>query len=559
MNQTLGKLLGLHRALWDYDTWYRYACLIAPQALSIAALFLVLSDASGPPAAPWVKPTQTSQQSAPPANPDVPLCMNIGPINQRGEACDRLIKSGRLTGVDLAGAYLGRGIMKQIAKETDPAIADYTEAIRLDATLAGAYANRGGVYLDKNDLANAEKDIDKAIDLSPGKRYAFAFAMKGELRRQQGKLSEALTHVDKALEIDKDLAYAKSIRDSIQADIKRAEDEKKRPQSSNQVTPPPRREDPMDAHRERAFAELEKGDNDMALALFNEVILGGNPISNDYSNRGTAYANKRQFDLAMEDFNRAIDFKTHTWYPHLKRGEIYAQRGDTARAMTDFNAAIRDHAGNDSRIYYQRGRIYLRQQQWRPAHDDFDKVVELEPNYAEGYMWRAQAAADDTRALMERCQRDSQSGSRQTMIGGPCSMRISFDGALADLRTAIAKKPGLADAHYDMGRILADLDRCNEAVDAYSEAIRANPNFSYAYNNRGVCYLKLDRRDRALADFSDAIRADPRNKIAWTNRGEWREKARERREAIDDFRQALAVDPQHTPAREGLRRLGVRQ
>ena len=295
----------------------------------------------------------------------------------------------------------------------------------------------------------------------------------------------------------------------------------------------------------------------MALALFSEVILGGNPISNDYSNRGTAYAAKRQFDLALDDFNRAIRIDPHTWYPHLKRGEIYAQRGDTARAMTDFSAAIRDHAGNDSRIFYQRGRIYLQQQQWRPAQEDFDKVLELEPDYAEGYMYRAQASAGEMRAVMENCRR--QSSDRSTLVGGPCSRPMTFSAALTDLKTAVAKKPGLADAHYDMGRILSDLDRCDEAIDAYSEAVRANQSFSYAYNNRGVCYLKLNRRDRALADFSDAIRTDPRNKIAWTNRGEMREKARERREAIDDFRQALAIDPQHAPARDGLRRLGVRQ
>jgi tetratricopeptide (TPR) repeat protein len=445
--------------------------------------------------------------------------------------------------------------MKQVDTQPDAAIADYTEAVKLNPDHYNAYAQRGGQYLAKNDFANAEKDIESAIEKSPGRVNAFGLALKAELRRKQGKLQEARDHVTKALELQKDLEYAKLVQKEIEEDIKRQRAAVKPPSPPQ----PPRREDPTDKLRERAFGELQKGDNDMALALFSEVILGGNPISNDYSNRGTAYANKRQYDLAMDDFNRAIDINPHTWYPHLKRGEIYAQRGDTARAMSDFGAAIRDHAGNDSRIFYQRGRIYLRQQQWRLASDDFDKVVELEPNYAEGYMYRAQASAGDTRALMERCQRDSQSGSRQTVVGGPCSMRISFDGSLTDLRTAVAKKPGLADAHYDMGRILADLDRCDEAIDAYSEAIRANQNFSYAYNNRGVCYLKLNRRDRALADFSDAIRADPRNKIAWTNRAEMHEKARDRREAIADFRQALAIDPQHAPARDGLRRLGGRQ
>jgi tetratricopeptide (TPR) repeat protein len=555
MNQTLGKVLGLHRALWDHDTWYRYAWLIAPQAVSIAGLFLVLSDAGGPPAAPWVKPTQTAQRPAPPPNPDYQLCMNVGAIKPRGEACDRLIQSRRYAGADLGAAYFGRGLMRQIDNQPDAAIADHSEAVKLNPDHYNAYAQRGGQYLMKNDLANAEKDIETAIEKSPGKVNAFGLALKAELRRKQGKLQEAQDHVAKALELQKDLEYAKLVQKEIEEDIKRQRASVKPPSPPQ----PPRQEDPTDKLRERAFAELQKGDNDMALALFSEVILSGNPISNDYSNRGTAYANKRQYDLAMDDFNRAIDIRTHTWYPHLKRGEIYAQRGDTARAMTDFNAAIRDHAGNDSRIFYQRGRIHLRQQQWRLAQDDFDKVLELEPNYAEGYMYRAQASAGDTRALMERCQRDSQSGSRQTVVGGPCSMRISFDGALADFRSAVAKKPGLAEAHYDMGRILYELDRYDEAVDAYTEAIRANPNFSYAYNNRGLCYLKLNRRDRALADFSDSIRTDPRNKIAWTNRGEMHEKARDRREAIADFRQALAIDPQHGPAREGLRRLGGRQ
>jgi tetratricopeptide (TPR) repeat protein len=559
MNQALGKLLGLHRALWDYDTWYRYAWLVAPQAVSIAGLFLVLSDAGSPPTAPWVKPTQTTQRPAPQPNPDVPLCMNPNPSAKlRGEACDRLITAGRLTGAELAAAYEGRGIMK-MAGQTDAAIADFTEALRLNPKSFSAYAARGSQYLNKDDLASAEKDIENAIEFSPGKSNAFALAQKAELLRRHKKLSDAQTFVTKALELQKDMEYAKIIQKNIEKDV---EEERKRQQAT--VKPPsppqpPRREDPTDKLRERAFAELQKGDNDMALALFSEVILSGNPISTDYSNRGTAYFNKRQVDLAMDDFNRAISMSSHTWYPHLKRGEILVQRGDYAGALNDFNSAIQQHAGKDIQLFYQRGRIYLRQQQWRSAQDDFDKVLELEPDYAEGYMYRGQAAAGNTRAVMERCQRDNQSGNRQTLIGGPCSVRMSFDGALADLRTAVAKKPVLGDAHYDIGRILADLDRCNEAVDAYSEAIRANANFSYAYNNRGVCYLKLNRRDRALADFSDAIRTDPRNKIAWTNRGEMRENARQRREAIDDFRQALAVDPQHAPARDGLRRLGVRQ
>jgi tetratricopeptide (TPR) repeat protein len=556
MKATFGKVLGVHRALWDFDTWYRYAWLAAPQAVSIAALFLVFSDAGPPPAAPWVKPLPGTAQP----NPDHPLCMNANPdAKLRGEACDRLIKSGRLTGVDLAGAYLGRGVMKQGAKQVDEAIADYSEAIRLNPKEAGALAARGSQYLSKNDLASAEKDLESAIEISSGYTRAYAFALKAELRRRQGKLPEAQTHVDKALELQKDMEYAKLVRDSILADIKSAEERTKRPQTSPEAKPPPRRDDPSEAMRTRAYASLQKGDHDLAIAEYTELILGGSRVSGDYANRGTAYASKQQLDLAMADFNQAIGLSGHTWYPHLKRGEIHVRRGDLARAMTDFDAAIRDHAGNDSRIFYQRGRIFLQQQAWGPALDDFDKLVQLAPDYAEGYLLRAQASAGNTRAVLENCRRQNAQPDRNTLVGGPCSRPMNFSMALDDLKTAISRKPELAEAHYETGRILYDLNRHGEAVDAYSQALRVSPNYSYAYNNRGVTYLKLNRRDRALADFTDAIRADPRNKIALTNRGEMRESARQRREAIEDFRAALAVDPQHTPALDGLRRLGVRQ
>jgi tetratricopeptide (TPR) repeat protein len=549
MNATLGKALGLHRALWEYDAWYRYAWLAAPQALSIAALFLVLSDAGAPPAAPWVKPMPSASQT----NPDFQPCMSVGDLKKRGEACDRLIKSGRLSGNELAEAYFGRGLMNQSANQVDAAIADYSEALKLNPRHSVAASSRGGQYLSKNDFANAEKDIDNAIETSGSNRAALALAIafKAELRRAQGRLAEAQKEIDRALEIQKDFPFGQSVRDSIQADVKRAEEKNRKP-------PPQVKEDPSDALRKRALADLQKGDHDMALAQFNELILSGSQNSSDYANRGTAYAGKRQFDLAMEDFNRAIGLNPHSWYPHLKRGEIYAQRGDQARAMTDFNAGIKDHNGNDSRLFYQRGRIYLRQEAYSSALADFDKVVELEPNYAEGYMWRAQASAGEMRGIMENCRRSQSNQGGRQVIGGPCSMRMSFDTALADLRTAIAKKPDLAAAHYEIGRIMFDLSRWEEAIDAFSDAIRAWPNYADAYNYRGICNGKLQRRDRAVADFSDAIRIDPRNTAALANRGEMRESAGQRRQAIEDFRQAYEVDRQYAPAVNGLKRLGVR-
>jgi tetratricopeptide (TPR) repeat protein len=45
------------------------------------------------------------------------------------------------------------------------AIADFTEAIRLDPNYMGAYINRGSVYHDKGDIQKANKDFAFAESL----------------------------------------------------------------------------------------------------------------------------------------------------------------------------------------------------------------------------------------------------------------------------------------------------------------------------------------------------------------------------------------------------------
>ena len=61
--------------------------------------------------------------------------------------------------------------------DTDRAIADYTEAIRLDPKLANAYNNRGTAYRDKGDTDRAIADFTEAIRLDP--KYANAYVNRG--------------------------------------------------------------------------------------------------------------------------------------------------------------------------------------------------------------------------------------------------------------------------------------------------------------------------------------------------------------------------------------------
>jgi len=92
----------------------------------------------------------------------------------------------------------------------DEAVAEYSEAIKLDPELARAYSKRGWTYtmLGKLDLALA--DLDKAIELDPG--LVEAYSHRAAVHHSQGQWDLAIADLNKAIELDPGLAAAYSNR-----------------------------------------------------------------------------------------------------------------------------------------------------------------------------------------------------------------------------------------------------------------------------------------------------------------------------------------------------------
>ena len=70
-------------------------------------------------------------------------------------------------------AYNNRGFARADKKEYDKAIADFSEAIRLDPKDATAYYNRGIAWAGKNEYDKAIADYSEAIRLDPKDASAY--------------------------------------------------------------------------------------------------------------------------------------------------------------------------------------------------------------------------------------------------------------------------------------------------------------------------------------------------------------------------------------------------
>jgi tetratricopeptide (TPR) repeat protein len=77
-------------------------------------------------------------------------------------------------------------------------------------------------------------------------------------------------------------------------------------------------------------------------------------------------------------------------------------------------------------------------------------------------------------------------------------------------RKAIELNPGYFAAHYNLGNLLRDLKRGDEAVAAFRKAIELEPNYAGAYYNLGNLLRVLKRDDEAEAAYRKAIEINPK-------------------------------------------------
>ena len=84
--------------------------------------------------------------------------------------------------------------------DTDRALADFDQAIKLDPKDALAYSNRGFAWRTKGDMARAAADYEQAIKLDAGN--ASAFYNRGNAYYEKRDFDRAIADFDQALKIN---------------------------------------------------------------------------------------------------------------------------------------------------------------------------------------------------------------------------------------------------------------------------------------------------------------------------------------------------------------------
>lgn len=103
-----------------------------------------------------------------------------------------------------AEAYLQRGNAHASLGQAENAVADWSRAVELDATLAEAYTARGSHFRVQGDLTRALADLDRSIDLRPS---VDGFYQRGQVHHAMREYEKALADYDRAIDLRREAPY----------------------------------------------------------------------------------------------------------------------------------------------------------------------------------------------------------------------------------------------------------------------------------------------------------------------------------------------------------------
>ena len=121
-------------------------------------------------------------------------------------------------------------------------------------------------------------------------------------------------------------------------------------------------------------------------------------------------------------------------------------------------------------------------------------------------------------------------------------------------RDTLAKNPDCWMAHNNLGLLLENQGRIEEAMEHYHKAIQINPNYFEALNNLGVALAAKGRFDEAIENYRKAIQINPNYSEALNNLGVALAAKGRFDEAIENYHKAIQINPNFS---EALNNLGI--
>lgn len=408
----------------------------------------------------------------------------------------------------------------------DESLAANEEAVRREPEEGTFYTNLGYCLEKLGRKEEAIATYRKALALS-GTDAAAAHNLGNHLS-DQGKLDEAL------------VAYRKAIR--------------MKPDYAN-------------AHLRLGNVLAELGRPAEALAACREALRIRPDWAEAYDSLSRVYIMQRNWAEAATAAEQAIRLQPDLTLAHFRLGWalLYLKRSDEA-AIAALKVLRQSPDWADA--HYLLGVVRETQGKLVEAEHSYRRATELAPKNATYHTalgmctLKYNSTYANLDSLRRAVQLDRVSVSVVENLANALD-KTSF-GRLhpaegLEVRQELVRRAPTANNYNDLGNAFHKLNRIEDAIKTYREALRLDPNLDAAHANLGLCLALQERLDESLAASREAIRLAPTEPHAHRNLGRALHQAGRIDEAIAALREANRLDPKHEYSRQLLAEIHERR
>lgn len=124
--------------------------------------------------------------------------------------------------------------------------------------------------------------------------------------------------------------------------------------------------------------------------------------------------------------------------------------------------------------------------------------------------------------------------------------------ALREFQKAIELKPNYGDAYHNLANTYLELSQPDKALENYQNALKFNPTLWQSYQNIAAIYFQQKEYDLAIQNLQKAISINPKNLNLRNNLGIAYLIMGQKDKAKEVFTQVSNIDPNNQIARQGL-------
>lgn len=451
------------------------------------------------------------------------------------------------------GNYINRGLVRYHLKDLRGAMADYDRVIEMNENSLIARFNRGLLRAQVADNNRAIKDFDKVIELEPSN--TIAYLNRAMLNAEISDNIGALRDLDVVLGEHPDFFQGYYSR----AQIKRQMNDLKGAEADFKLG----RAKEAQAKQRLANEELELADNseatktagtreetDKDIDKFSLLVVADKKAEekSKYKSESRGKVQNINAEILLEPkfvitfYEKPYDVQRPVYYSALidkannnlgLAWKIRATNSEASlnelqvqthfRSIQNYSKLIDETIDNTS-LYFGRGIDFMLIQDYAIAIEDFDKVIDMDTQFALAYFARALARSKQIESNPDLQEQET----KNRLVESPTRMKLPLANKDMSIAGGLSVVPDVSKKTLEYDVILKD----------YERVINLDPSFIYAYYNRAeILSIQKDYRG-AISDYSQAIQLEPQFAEAYFNRGLAKLSVGETVSGLDDLRKA---------------------